>query len=84
VANQQFRVDVLAPSAAVDSVADADVLATVFQTSTSARPRSAPTQVTVDLSPWSGQTIRLRLAAANNRGLIRAGADDIRLVPIEP
>jgi hypothetical protein len=40
--------------------------------------------VTVDLSPWSGQTIRLRLAAVNNRGPIRAGVDDIRLVPIDP
>jgi hypothetical protein len=36
----------------------------------------------VDLSPWTGQTVRLRLAAADNQGPLRAGADHVRLEPL--
>ena len=37
--------------------------------------------MTVDLSKWEGQTVRLRLASVDNRGPLRAGVDDIRLEP---
>jgi len=39
--------------------------------------RLQPTEVTFDLSPWQGQTVRLRLATADNQGPLRAGADNI-------
>jgi CubicO group peptidase (beta-lactamase class C family) len=81
-ANQQFRIDLLAPSAPIDSVAHGDVLAGIFATAPGDPDRREPTAVSVDLSRWAGQTVRLRLAATNNRGPLRAGVDDIRFEPI--
>jgi hypothetical protein len=54
------------------------VLATVFQARPTDPPRLQPTEVTFDLSPWAGQTIRLRFASADNQGPLRAGVDNIR------
>jgi hypothetical protein len=79
--NQQFRIDIVAPSAPVDSLAAPHVLANVFRTSPGDADRREPAAVTVDLSKWEGQTVRLRLAGVDNRGPLRAGVDDIRLEP---
>ncbi|MGH9221373.1 MAG: hypothetical protein ACRD1W_18855, partial [Vicinamibacterales bacterium] len=81
--NQQFRVDLLAPTAAPDSMADADLRATVFETVPDAPARRGPTPIRYDLSRWAGQTVRLRIATADNQGPLRAGIDDVRLIPIE-
>jgi CubicO group peptidase (beta-lactamase class C family) len=81
--NQQFRVDLLAPAAAADSMAEADVRATVFETRPDAPARRGPTAVRYDLSPWAGQTLRLRVATADNQGPMRAGIDNVRLIPID-
>jgi D-alanyl-D-alanine carboxypeptidase len=81
--NQQLRVDLLAPTAAADSMTDADVRATVFETRPDAPGRLGPTQIRYDLSPWAGQTVRLRIATAINQGLMRAGVDNVRLIPID-
>jgi D-alanyl-D-alanine carboxypeptidase len=81
-ANQQFRIDLVAPSAPIDSVAQGDVLVNVFKTSTSEPYEREPTAVKVDLSHWAGQTVRLRLAVTDNRGPLRVGVDDIRFEPI--
>jgi hypothetical protein len=81
--NQQFRVDLLAPTAAADSMADADVRATVFETRPDAPARRGPTPVRYDLSPWAGQTVRLRVATVSNQAPMRSGIDNVRLVPIE-
>ena len=80
--NQQFRVDLLAPTAAADSMAAADLRATLFETLPDAPGRRGPTPVRYDLTPWVGQTIRLRVATADNQGPMRAGIDDVRLIPI--
>jgi hypothetical protein len=80
--NQQFRIDIVAPSAPVDSVAAAHVLANVFRTSPNDPDRREPSNVSVDLSKWEGQTVRLRLAGVDNRGPLRGGVDDIRLEPV--
>lgn len=80
--NQQFRVDLMSASAAADSMLDNDILATIFATGPDAAPHRAPTPIAFDLSPWSGQTVRLRIAAADNQGPMRAGVDNIRLVPL--
>jgi hypothetical protein len=79
--NQQYRIDIVAPSAPLDSVAAAHVLANVFRTSPGDADRREPSAVTVDLSKWAGQTVRLRLVGVDNRGPLRAGVDDIRLEP---
>jgi D-alanyl-D-alanine carboxypeptidase len=81
-ANQQFRIDVVAPSAPIDSVARGDVLVNVFKTSAGDPDRREPSSVGVDLSRWAGETVRLRLAGTDNRGPLRAGIDDIRFEPI--
>jgi CubicO group peptidase (beta-lactamase class C family) len=80
--NQQFRIDLIDPSAPIDSVADGDVLVNIFRTSPADPPSLAPTAVSVDLSPWAGQTVRLRLAQTDNQGPLRGGVDNIRFEPI--
>jgi CubicO group peptidase (beta-lactamase class C family) len=80
-ANEQFRIDLVAPSAPIDSVARGDVLTKVFATSPGDPDRRQPTAVSVDVSRWAGQTVRLRLAVTNNRAPLRAGVDDIRFEP---
>jgi hypothetical protein len=79
--NQQFRVDLIDPGAPIVSVADEDVLATVFRTIEGDPITLEPTEVTFDLSPWDGQTIRLRFAEVDNRGPLFAGVDDVRIEP---
>jgi D-alanyl-D-alanine carboxypeptidase len=81
--NQQVRVDLLAPGAAADSMADADIRATVFEVRPADPARLGPTPVRYDLSRWAGQTVRLRLASGGNQAPLRAGIDNVRLIPIE-
>jgi CubicO group peptidase (beta-lactamase class C family) len=81
--NQQFRVDLLIATAAADSMADADIRATVFETRPDSPAQRSPAPVTFDLSRWEGQTLRLRIATADNQGPMRAGVDQIRLIPLE-
>jgi D-alanyl-D-alanine carboxypeptidase len=76
--NQQFRIDLVRPSAPIDSVAKADVLVNVFHTPQDDVGVGRPTRVRVDVSRWAGQTVRLRLAATDNRAPLRAGVDNIR------
>ena len=77
-ANQQFRIDLVRPSAPIDSVAKGDVLVNVFRTSPDDPARRQPTEVRVDVSALAGQTVRLRLAGTDNRGPLRVGVDNIR------
>ena len=79
IRNQQFRIDLVDPDAPIHSVAAADVLATVFRTLTEDPFSMEPTPVSIDLSPWEGQTIRLRVAQVDNIEAFRAGIDDVRL-----
>ena len=77
-ANQQFRIDLLRPSAPIDSVAKGDVLVNVFHTSPGDPARRQPTEAHMDVSAWAGQTVRLRLATTDNQGPLRVGVDNIR------
>ena len=77
-ANQQFRIDLIRPSAPIDSVAKGDVLVNVFHTSPGDPARRQPTEVRMDVSAWAGQTVRLRLATTDNQGPLRVGVDNIR------
>jgi D-alanyl-D-alanine carboxypeptidase len=77
-ANQQFRIDLIRPSAPIDSVAKGDVLVNLFRTSPVDPDRRQPTEVSVDVSAWAGQTVRLRLATTDNQGPLRVGVDNIR------
>jgi D-alanyl-D-alanine carboxypeptidase len=77
-ANQQFRIDLVRPSAPIDSVAKGDVLVNVFHTSPGDPIRRQPTEISVDVSAWAGQTVRLRLASTDNGGPLRVGVDNLR------
>jgi len=81
-ANQQFRIDVIDPSAPIDSVTPDDILVNVFKTAAGDPNRREPSSVSADLSRWAGETVRLRLAGTDNQGPLRAGVDDIRFEPI--
>jgi hypothetical protein len=48
-ANQQFRIDLVAPSAPIDSVAHRDVLVNIFATAPGDPDRREPRAVSVDL-----------------------------------
>lgn len=77
--NQQFRIDLIDPESSIQSLEDADVLATVFRTQAGDPPALEPSAVRIDLSPWEGQVVRLRVTEVDNLGPLRTGIDDVRL-----
>jgi D-alanyl-D-alanine carboxypeptidase len=81
--NQQFRIDLIRPSAPIDSLANGDLLVNVFRTSPEAPPALQPTHVRVDVSRWAGETVRLRLAQTDNGGPLRVAVDNITLARID-
>jgi hypothetical protein len=82
-ANQQFRIDLVRPSAPIDSVAKGDVLVNFFHTSPGDPARRQPTEARVDVSALAGQTVRLHLATTDNQGPLRVGVDNIRFEPTD-
>jgi hypothetical protein len=78
-ANQQFRVELMDPTAPADSTAAKHILATIFKTAPGDPSKLAPRTVTFDLSEWAGERVRIRFAQVDNRGPLRAGIDDVRL-----
>jgi hypothetical protein len=77
--NQQYRIEVMKPSAPVASVNPADILLTVFRTKAGDPATMAPTTMTADLTPFAGQTVRLRFAEVDNAGVFNAGVDAVSL-----
>jgi hypothetical protein len=77
--NQQFRIDVIKPEAALESLAPEDILATVFETREGDPRVMAPTRLTAGLNRFAGQTVRLRLAVAAEEEAFLAGVDAISI-----
>ena len=78
--NSQYRIDLVDPAAPIDTLADEDVLGTVFRTVDGDPLSLEPTEVTFDLSRWEGQTIRLRAVEVENQvGVFFAGIDHVRI-----
>ena len=77
--NQQFRIDVMKPSAPLTSVNPSDILLTVFATKTGDPESLSPTLIKVDLTPFAGQTVRLRFAQVDNQFFSNAGFDDVTI-----
>jgi hypothetical protein len=75
--NEQYRIDVMRPTAPILSVAPGDILATVFRTLPADPPSLVPTLKTADLSAFAGQTVRIRLAVAVTDFELNAGADAV-------
>lgn len=82
--NQQYRIDVIDPAADIDSVDPADILAPVFATETGDSPSMAPKLLSVDLTEFGGETVRLRMAEVDNQGPINAGVDAVAIGPPPP
>jgi hypothetical protein len=78
-ANQQYRVDVIQPSAAVTSVDPADNLASVYQSHAGDPLTQLPREITADLSALAGRTVRIRIAETDNMGNFSAALDDVRI-----
>jgi hypothetical protein len=75
--NQQYRIDVMRPGAAIESVASGDILATIFRTLAGGPTTAGPALKTADLSAFAGQTVRIRLAVIVTAAVLSAGADAI-------
>ncbi|HET7120909.1 MAG TPA: hypothetical protein VFI17_06615 [Solirubrobacterales bacterium] len=86
VENQQVRVDVMRPTAPINSVAPGDILATVFANKAGDSQVLPPTHLTADLSAFAGQTVRLRIANAVTEGPFNSAIDGVSITstPIPP
>lgn len=86
--NQQARIDVMQPSAALDDVGSG-VRANVFQWPASGAPghpvgSSGYQDVSLDLTAYAGQTVRLRIAEVDNRQSLFFGVDAVSVVAVAP
>ncbi len=77
--NQQYRVDVVKPTASIESLDPSDILAPVFATKVGDPEEMGPVVFTTDLTPFAGQTVRLRLANAVHEGPFNAGVDNVSI-----
>jgi hypothetical protein len=81
--NQQFRIDVIRPEAPLESLDPADVLRPVFATKPATKPDDPPSmtprRLTADLSPFAGQTVRIRIASAVTEEVLNAGVDAVSI-----
>jgi hypothetical protein len=82
--NQQYRIDVMKPTAPILSINPADILATVFATKVGSPEEMAPTQLTADLSAFAGQTVRLRFVEVDNQFFFNAGVDAVGIASTPP
>jgi hypothetical protein len=82
--NQQFRIDVMRPTAPLESLEPADILLTLFHTKLGGPLKMMPTKFSADLSPFAGQTVRLRIAVAVNEEILNAGVDAVKIANAGP
>jgi hypothetical protein len=83
-ANQQYRVDVMKAGTPINSVNPADILDTVFATKEGDPNSMEPTQYSVNLTPFAGQTVRLRFAMTDNQFYFNAGVDNVSILSTPP
>jgi hemolysin type calcium-binding protein len=84
IPNQQYRVDVLRPTAAPFSMAPGDILASVFRTRVGDPNSLAPTPISFDLSQFAGQTVRIRFAQVDNQFIFQASVDAVKITSGTP
>jgi hypothetical protein len=82
--NQQVRVDILSPSGDIldvtpSTVLGGTVLDTVFQTTSATTTNGTVTISGISLLAYAGQTVRLRIAATNNQGLLIVGVNNVKV-----
>jgi hypothetical protein len=77
--NQQFRIDLMKPSADPFSVDPTDILQNFVQLSPGDASTLMPMTVSSDISTFSGQTVRLRFAAVDNEFYLNVGIDAVSI-----
>src|SRR5205807_1496416 len=85
--NQQVRVDLIDPNVSLGSAdpvlgsvtQQTGVLRNLFQTDSKSALTISKQIADGDLTAYAGKTIRLRIAAVNNRGLLIVGVDNVKL-----
>jgi hypothetical protein len=77
--NQQYRVDVLKPTANPFSVNDKAILKKLIQTDVGDPNTKAPTLRTFNLTAFAGKTVRLRFAEVDNQAEFLASVDKVRV-----
>lgn len=82
--NQQMRVDVMKPTAPIESVNPADILATVFANKNGDSQTMSPTAFSANLTPFGGQMVRLRVAVAAGDFYFNGGVDAVSLTSTPP
>jgi hypothetical protein len=82
--NQQVRVDVMKPTAPIDSLNPSDILTTLFASKNGDPESMAPTQLSANLTPFAGQTVRLRIANAVADNVFNAGVDGVSITSTPP
>jgi hypothetical protein len=80
--NQQLRIDLVDPGAPIRSMAAGDILANVMRTRVGDPNRMRPGEVVADLTPYAGQTIRLRIAEVDNLNFFNVGIDAVHLIAV--
>ncbi len=76
--NQQFRVDIMNPSAGVRDVG-AGVLRNLYQTMPGDPLTSGYVRLSADLTAFAGQTVRIRFAQVDNQFYQHAAVDSVRV-----
>jgi hypothetical protein len=84
--NQQLRVDVVKPGAPILSLNPADILTTVFANKNGDPEFMFPTVLSANLTPFAGQTVRLRIANAVQESVFNTGIDSVSITstPVPP
>ncbi|MFC2172487.1 hypothetical protein ACFLU6_07630 [Acidobacteriota bacterium] len=77
--NQQYRVDIMDPAAPIDDVGPG-VLVNVFRTDPGDSTTLGPWVHRVDLTPFAGATIRVRIAAVHNQGPMYPAVDSMSVM----
>ena len=81
-ATQQVRVDLMRAGSDPASLAPGDVLETLFASQGHGDPQQQPwTQLTADLSPYAGRTVRIRIAAVDTELVLNVGVDAVSVEP---
>jgi hypothetical protein len=77
--NQQLRIDVIKPTASIETLNPEDILATLFANKTGDPQVMAPRTVSADVTQFDGQTVRLRIVNAVHDNEFNSGIDSVSL-----
>lgn len=81
--NQQFRIDIMTTGSALTDVG-AGVLRSLYQTKPGDPAVSGYNAISADVSAFAGQTVRLRIAEADNQGNLTVGVDQVSVDAAAP